>query len=411
MIQDDHIDLKIAELIDKYLRNDIHAEEMDVLEQWKTRDVAHQQLWDKLTNVHYTSNRLRQWPDDAQSEVLWQRVQQSVHVNARGKGMQKRVVWYAAASVVVMILAGWLIHTLTQQTEIPETFIVANDEEPVVEEAPSLVENPVASDDVTLIMGDGQTITLSDNLKSLQEQDGTQINSTNGGLEYTVGSRSGHLKTVMNTVITPVARTYHLILADGTRVWLSSASAIQYPTAFNGNERKVILKGEAYFEVEHNRDKPFIVMTEKSQITVLGTRFNVKSYPEDQMDRTALLGGSLRVASRMGERSTLLRPGYEAVVVDGEEMAVGKTDANKVLAWKNGLFVFDNESLESLLLELAKWYGIRVDFQDDEVKTYHFTGRLQRYQDIRFLLDIIAETSKVKFTFRNSTLSVSKVRS
>lgn len=408
MTQDDHIDLRIAALIDKYLRNDIHVEEMSVLEKWKTKNIANQQLWDRLTSSHYASSQLQRWPDDAQSEALWLRVHQSVHTNPKKIRKQKILMWYVAASVAVVILASWFIYSATFQAENQlDQLTVSNEGPPVV--APPPVQMPAELDDITLIMGDGQTVTLGDNLESLHEQDGTQINRTDSGLEYSSNDRSAHLGTVMNTVITPIARTYHLMLADGTRVWLNAASAIQYPTAFNDNERRIVLKGEAYFEVAHDRDKPFIVMTEKSQITVLGTHFNVKSYPEDQVDRTALLGGSLRVASRQGTQSTLLNPGYEAVVIDGEEMVVNKTDANKVLAWKNGLFIFDNESLESLLLELAKWYGISVNFADTEVKKYHFTGRLQRYEDIRFLLDIIAETSKVKFTFRDSTLSVSKM--
>src|SRR5690606_32931489 len=120
MIQDNHIDLRIAALIDKYLRNDIHAEEMDVLEQWKARDVSHQQLWDKLTNAHYTNNQLRQWPNDTQSDALWQRVQQSVHANPLKKRKQKAIVWYAAASVAVSVLAGWFIYSVTMQMHVPK---------------------------------------------------------------------------------------------------------------------------------------------------------------------------------------------------------------------------------------------------------------------------------------------------
>src|SRR5690606_32632894 len=132
----------------------------------------------------------------------------------------------------------------------------------------------------------------------------------------------------------------------------------RYPTAFDGAERKVTLRGEAYFEVAHDPDKPFIVVTEKSHIKVLGTRFNVKSYPEDKTDRTALLDGSLQVSSRQGTQSALLHPGYEAVVTGGANMAVNRADTQKALAWKNGLFIFQNESLESLMRELQKWYGI-----------------------------------------------------
>ncbi|WP_257656975.1 FecR family protein [Parapedobacter lycopersici] len=409
MIKDDHIDFEIAALIDKYLRNDIQEEELLVLEKWREAHHTHAELWARLTNVDYAGTQLRQWPDDTRSDTLWSQVQRATTGKQRRFPL-KRIFAYAAA-LAVFAMAGLSVYygVFQQADPLSAAHRETPDTAPQQVTVPEILVPPAAANEITLIMGDGKTVALGDNPDLLHEQDGTQITETGSGLAYATEKRSAQLPAVMNTVITPVARTYHLTLADGTRVWLNAASAIRYPTAFDGEERRVTLKGEAYFEVAHDRDKPFIVVTEQSQIRVLGTRFNVKSYPEDKTDRTALLDGSLQVSSRQGTQSTLLQPGYEAVVTGEAAMVVNKADARKVLAWKDGLFIFENESLVSLMHELATWYGIKAQFADNEVKNYHFTGRLRRYTDIQFLLDIIAETSKVQFTLRNGILSIDKI--
>lgn len=410
MIQDEHIDLAIAALIDKYLRKDIRAEEMLVLKKWREEHHTHERLWKKLTNVNYTGSQLDRWPSDDQSAALWLQVQRATN-NTSKRMFQKRAVLYTAATLAVFVLAGFSFYYGWFQQREP---VSAKQPELAETTLPSVMipdTTPNTADEVTLIMGDGKSVALGDRSDVLRERDGTQITETGRGLAYVATYRTIAVPTVLNTVITPVARTYHLTLADGTQVWLNAASAIRYPTAFDGAERKVTLRGEAYFEVAHDPDKPFIVVTEKSHIKVLGTRFNVKSYPEDKTDRTALLDGSLQVSSRQGTQSALLHPGYEAVVTGGANMAVNRADTQKALAWKNGLFIFQNESLESLMRELQKWYGITVQFADEEVKNYHFTGRLHRYENIRFLLDIIAETSKVQFTLQRGTLFISKIHS
>src|SRR5690606_32406075 len=377
MIQDDHIDFEVAILIGKYLRNEIRADEKRELEAWRSAHPDNAVLWEKMVNADYIGGRLSEWPDETQSDGLWQKIQASTKGKIKYPANERRrlkLVGYAAAVLTAFMGLGTLVYILGDQPPHLYDAPLVQTPEPPVSPAHAVLSNVGEDSDITLIMGDGSIVTLGGYPESLQEADGTRINETGSGLTYAPSKESTSLSPVMNTVITPAARTYHLTLADGTRVWLNAGSTIKYPTAFNGNERGVTLKGEAYFEVARDPSKPFVVMTDKSHIRVLGTRFNVKSYPQDGMDRTALLGGSLRVSSLRGHHSTLLEPGYEAVVQEDNDMSVSKADAKKVLAWKNGLFIFENESLESLTEELSKWYGVKIRFGDDEVKGYHFTG-------------------------------------
>ena len=401
---DRHIDFEIAELIGKYLRNDIRQEEMDILEKWKEERDINAQLWDRLTHKGYASHRLKRWPDSERSDALWARLQTDIHGRYQVRA-RKRFPWWAAAAIIVMASAALVVYRSVFRAPPPPIAIAPS--EVVVPVDVAVQEKPPTIADVTLIRSSGEAVSLGDGPASFREVDGTQIDRRQSELSYSAALRSPGLATVTNTVMTPVARTFKLILADGTRVWLNAASSIRYPTAFNGHERVVTLQGEAYFEVAPDKDKPFIVNAGKSRIQVLGTRFNVKSYPAERVDRTALLGGSLKVVDVERNQAALLQPGYEAVIRDGQRMAVGEAKESKVLAWKNGWFVFEDETLESLLKEVSTWYGIDVRFADEHVKNHHFTGRLQRYGNVRSLLDIIAETAKVTFTLRGNQLSVS----
>ncbi|SEL97282.1 FecR family protein [Parapedobacter koreensis] len=402
MSQSDYINFEIAELIGKYLRNEISEEEMVVLENWRTADLSNRHLWNKLTNGDYTSRQLKQWPDNAQSDALWMRLQgQVMHSTSIHK--RKFFAWRIAAGFVVLVLAVGVVFYLSDKQEPVQTATVsAADELPV--------GGLSVPSGVTLVTGDGQRVVLDDETEVWHEVDGTQINRDKQGLSYFAKETPVRGRPVAHTVMTPAARTYNLVLADGTKVWLNASSSIQYPTAFEVSERRVTLHGEAYFEVAEDKTRPFIVMTGKSRIQVLGTHFNVRSYPGNGVERTALLSGSVTVMDIKRKHMIQLQPGFEVIVDDDRPMIIQKTDANKVLAWRQGLFVFENERLESLLAELSSWYDIHPHFVDPETKNYRFTGRLQRYTDIQTLLDIITETAKVRFSLKNNQLLVNKAK-
>ena len=202
-------------------------------------------------------------------------------------------------------------------------------------------------------------------------------------------------------------------LSDGTKVWLNAASSLRYPTQFNGKERKVYLTGEAYFEVAKDAAHPFMVKADRMDVTVLGTKFNVSSYPDDPIQRTALAEGSVLIndAGQLAENGdgVMLKPGYEAAIrKNGRRIHVNKVNMEAALAWKNGMFIFDGESLGSMMRKLSRWYNVEVKYDDGVDTLFHFTGRIRRYEDITGILRLIELTGKVGFTLKDHELHVKK---
>src|SRR5690606_4317059 len=196
MIPDDPIDFKIAELIDKYLRNDIHAGELRILEEWKAADRANAQLWNKLTDVNYSGSQLRRWPNDAQSEALWLQVQRALQTKPTKTRKSKHTVWYAAAVLAIFGLAGLFVYDgKLPQDAGNQTIRVAGKTLPAA--AAAEVGTPAVSNEVTLIMGDGSAVSLGDNPSLFQEEDGTQISKTGGRLTYSTEGRASGLATVL----------------------------------------------------------------------------------------------------------------------------------------------------------------------------------------------------------------------
>jgi ferric-dicitrate binding protein FerR (iron transport regulator) len=185
-----------------------------------------------------------------------------------------------------------------------------------------------------------------------------------------------------------------LTLPDGTNVWLNAASALKYPTSFTGNERRVEVTGEAYFEVVKNAAKPFIVQVkDKADIEVLGTSFNINAYENEHAIRTTLLNGSVRVGvpSTDYKKAVVLVPGQQAQIVGKQISVAANPPADKILAWKNGLFNFDGADLEEVMRQLERWYDIEVIYENGIPHT-RFIGEMSRQIALTDLLDILKRT-------------------
>lgn len=382
MHQDDPIDFQIAELIGKYLRNEISAEELAALERWQLEDVRNLRLWKKLNDKQYLAERLRGWPTDAQSAALWDRM----HGRPINRLLFRRRIWWIGA-VAVLFLAT-LVYTIqwhnvanTSDTRQRTAAAISH----VEHDAIKVKTNVAPSAGVMLITDGGEQIAL----------EGGQIHARQ--LEKLERQSEGNRLSQHHTIKTAVANTYQVELSDGTKVWLNAASSLRYPVRFEEKARNVFLVGEAYFDVAEDASKPFTVVTDKSCIQVLGTEFNIRSYPDELQDRTSLFTGYVNVQDKGGRTVSKLTPGYDAIVSGVQDITVRHTVASKVLAWKNNLFIFENEPLVDLMGELATWYGLKVHFEDAAAKTYRFTGRLKRYPDVHTLLDLISETAKVTF--------------
>lgn len=266
-----------------------------------------------------------------------------------------------------------------------------------------------------LTLSNGEKISLSDaNKGELAKQSGILISKTSDGqLVYEVNGDEEHASGEIryNTVETPRGGQYQVNLPDGSRVWLNAATSLKFPLSFaNLNERKVELKGEAYFEVEKDARRPFIVQSEKQAIRVLGTHFNVNSYADDQNAKTTLLEGSVKVAglNALEDNYRILVPGQQAQIgSDPNSIRVIKVDVQGETAWKNGLFSFEDTPIENIMKQISRWYDVEVVYKDN-VAGKTVWGSITRYAEVTKVLSILERTGKIHFKVEGRRIIVSK---
>jgi transmembrane sensor len=213
-------------------------------------------------------------------------------------------------------------------------------------------------------------------------------------------------KTVYNTIETPKGGQYRIDLPDGTMVWLNAGSSLRYPNRFAGQERKVALTGEAYFEVAKNKQMPFRVVSGKQVVEVLGTHFNINAYTDEASVKTTLLEGSVNVLLQETHQSELLNPGQQAVVkYNGSSIVVQPVKVEEAVAWKNGYFMFVDADLESIMRQLARWYDVEVAYEGN-LGSLKFGGMVSRSKSIAQTLRILELTGNVRFKVAGRRVTV-----
>jgi transmembrane sensor len=206
-----------------------------------------------------------------------------------------------------------------------------------------------------------------------------------------------------NTLTTPRGGQYSITLADGTRVWLNSASSLRFPDAFSMDKRIVELTGEGYFEVDKNKTKPFKVKVGDVEVQVLGTHFNIMAYKDEASINTTLLEGSVRI-SRQND-VVELKPGQEAQTDQYGKIGINKNaNIEQAIAWKNGIFNFSGSNIESTMRQIARWYDIEVVYEDEIGE--HFNGSIVRNSSIEKVLKMLEHTGVVHFTLKGRKVFV-----
>ena len=201
---------------------------------------------------------------------------------------------------------------------------------------------------------------------------------------------------IYNTLTVPRCCEYRMVLADGTQVWLNSDSELRFPVNFTGNERRVFLKGEAFFQVAKDEMKPFRVETGALEIEALGTQFDVSAYQDDGKWMTTLVEGRVRVSDKDARQTCILEPGKQALL-HNNMLTVSDVNVEEITGWKEGRFVFRNMTMENIARQLERWYDVEIGFPDVMVRYYRFTGVMKRYNRLSQLIEMIEETTDVKF--------------
>lgn len=283
--------------------------------------------------------------------------------------------WKWAAAAAVLVLMGTGVYFATRQ---PSQEVVVKVQQNI---APG-------KSGAVLTLADGSQVVL-DSIKNgvVALQNGSKALLKNGQLFYE-GETDGIV--AYNTMSTPKGRQFQLQLPDGTQVWMNAASSIRYPTTFNGKERKVEVTGEVYFEIVKNEQMPFRVKAgNKADIEVLGTHFNVNAYDDEESLNATLLEGAIRVTK--GTDKVILKPGQQARVEEHIKV-IPDADIDKVMAWKNGFFNFENANLQEVMRQLQRWYDIEVVYEKG-VPDMEFVGKMSKNINLADLLTILEKTN------------------
>jgi len=256
----------------------------------------------------------------------------------------------------------------------------------------------------TLTLGDGTKVDLDDAQNgTLAKQGNTAVVKAGNKLSYNSINATDE-QVVFNTVSTPRGGQYQLQLPDGTMVWLNAATVLKFPTVFTGKERRVEIKGEAYFEVAQNRSAPFIVSVNNSEVQVLGTRFNVMAYNDEASVKTTLLDGAVKFKS--GVDSSILKPGQQSELLQTGKIRINTgIDIDAVMAWKNGALSFNNADLKEVMRSLSRWYDVDVEYQNVSFNQT-FIGELPKSLTLIEVLKALELTGNLRFGIEGKKIIV-----
>lgn len=310
------------------------------------------------------------------------------------KSRRMTLRWSVAASVILLI--GLFVGRMVNEwRDLDEMRMLAE------------TERIVPGVKAELILSTGERVVLNQQRVSIEGVNETGIqNDSVTGLNYTMAKVQGE-ELVYNTMRIPVGGFYQLALSDGSKVWLNSMTELRFPVAFTGEERKVYLTGEAYFEVAPDSKHPFIVVTEEGmEVKVYGTEFNMSTYQHGVV-QTVLVSGKVGIRVNATGKEVMLAPKQMAEYSEKTGMVrVEEADPYRYIAWKDGEFVFERETIEEIMERLGRWYDVKVFYENESLKQKRFTGVISRYENIEQVLRLIEGPATLRFEVKGNVVMV-----
>ena len=383
---------KIAEILAALFTGSQTVEDQREFDEWVKERGDNKVFADKLLDSNRYEENRRALQKFQVGEV-WSRVDKRLGEPTKKIPLWKNVVRYVAV-VLVLLSVGvyfWL------------------DRSGVKEVTPVMYQISAGTTGARLILGDGSTVDIiKDRAIELEEVDGTTIVTDSAGIDYSA-TKARDTVEILNTVQTLTGMEYTLTLSDGTRVFLNAETKLKFPTIFKGTQRVVELEGEAYFDVKKDENHSFIVKTGSMNVRVLGTSFNVRSYVNEHDVTTTLVEGKVAVSD--GEVQKTLVPGEQAVYIkETGKMEVKEVDVSLYTAWHSGKFIFRNETLEDMMIYLSRWYGFKYRFIDDKAKQVRIGARLDRYDNMNPIVEMLRKTGLVNVTQVDDMLYISSAK-
>lgn len=382
------LDKQTEELLTAYFRGELEGLELQRVEAWLAESEEHRQQYRRISaDMLFWQWSLKEWKLDSSDaerrlKAVWN----------RKPGLFWKRYLTIAASVVILLFAGWWgFRHVDKNTEIPaEVFAKI---EPITPRA-------------VLVLSSGKQIDLAESHEQITEQNGMIVEvDSSGEIRYQRTDLQSE-EIIYNKVIVPRSGEYFVTLCDGSKVWLNADTEFEFPVNFSETIREVRLKGEAYFQVAKDCQKPFIVKSGEYQLQVYGTEFNLNTYHTDRIE-AVLVKGSIGFRANAGCKEIVLQPEQLGIANTGNgKTEVLDVDVYPYIAWKNKDMVFVNERLESIMEKIERWYDVNVFFQNERLKDLRFYGDMKRYSDIREILAYLEKSSDVRFQVNGRTLIV-----
>lgn len=371
------------ELLKKFDQGMCTPKEKALVERWYLSEASKQNLTEEQDDF------------SAEKIQMWYEISKMSGISNRKKSLSI-ILW--ASSMAAAILIAISIGSHFFQVKKPELAII--------EAKPKVYDKNPGGNKAVLTLADGSRIVLDDAVNgTITQQGGISISkSADGSIIYDMPKIASlnPEKILFNTIETPKGGKYQIILPDGSKVWLNSVSSLRFPAIFNGKERNVELIGEAFFEVSKNTDKPFIVKTNNMNVFVTGTQFNVMAYSDENYSATTLVEGSVQVSNLTS--NVVLKPGEQVVSNEGAKLSKSTVDVEQSIAWKNGLFQFNNSDMRTVMNQISRWYDVSIEYKGS-VPEKHFGGYISRDSKLSQVLKIL-EISGVKFKIEEKKIIV-----
>lgn len=396
-------DEKSVELFKQYYNGTASAEQMallrSMLEGPDGEKLLEQLMEGQWKTLHTADTEFVNY----KKEAMWQSLKPETN-NASTQALypqpRHRRIWWAAAVILILLGSGiWFWPSGKMPDADGQIASIA---------AIDAIQAP-AGVNAVLLLSNGQKIMLDTTSSGLIASEGNSslIKSPGGDLIY--NSRgTGTAMANLNTLLVPAgSKVTHMTLADGTQVWLNADSKLTYPVQFNGNQRTVALSGEAYFEVSHNASKPFQVKVRDQTVEVLGTHFNINAYEDETSIKTTLLEG--KVIVRRGQAQLALKPGEQVICVNQPNQPLQHIlhpDMEAVMAWKSGLFNFNNKDLGTIMRQISRWYGVQIRFEGP-IAQRKFGGELPKDLKLSEILQLLAKMN-IQFSMEGNVLTISQ---
>lgn len=369
------------EIIWKKINAELTEEEELTLSEW-LKEEEHRRYFEKIRDQQGKTNLV----EDIKAPLL--------EVLQKEKEYSKaKKVMFPVGAIVLMVVAVLYFWSADQQDV---NSLKADTLQPI---------NP-GTDKAILITSTGESIELNSATNLSVKDKNVSVKADGKSIVYG-RNEAVHDVSAINTLMIPKGGKFSLELSDGTKVWINSDTRLEYPVAFSAEERVVSLSGEAYFEVTHDASKPFVVISNEQRLKVLGTSFNITSYEETSEVLTTLVEGSVSVQVGDELASKVLVPGMQSSFdVKSGRISTQMVDVDLFVSWKDGWFVFDNQSLEDILGTLARWYNAELFFVNSEAKEMKFTGEIERHEKIENIISLIEKTNAVKIEIKDRTIIV-----